>query len=94
MGVGAHSYMDADVTARHVQFRAIGGPVGHAALRLETGRATYRSRTAQDASAKRYIDGRAWVVRAGWACWMGRTHDARKEIAFPTHLGGAGRAHV
>ena len=25
---------------------------------------------------------------------MGRTCDARKEIAFPGHLGGAGRAHV
>ena len=25
---------------------------------------------------------------------MGRTCDARKEIAFPSHLGGAGRAHV
>ena len=33
------------------QFRAIGGPVGHAALRLETGRAACRSRTAQDANA-------------------------------------------
>jgi hypothetical protein len=25
---------------------------------------------------------------------MGRTSDARKEIAFPSHLVGAGRAHV
>ena len=25
---------------------------------------------------------------------MGRTSDARKEIASPSHLGGAGRAHV
>ena len=25
---------------------------------------------------------------------MGRTSDARKEIAFPSHQGGAGRAHV
>ena len=33
------------------QFRAIGGPVGHAALCLETGRAACRSRTAQDANA-------------------------------------------
>jgi hypothetical protein len=38
---------------RAPQFRAIGRPVGHAALRLETGRATCRSRTAQDANAPR-----------------------------------------
>jgi hypothetical protein len=25
---------------------------------------------------------------------MGRASDARKEIAFPSHLGGGGRAHV
>ncbi len=38
-----------DVMCRSApQFRAIGGPVGRAALRLETGRATCRSRTAQD----------------------------------------------
>ena len=43
-----------DVICRSAaQFRAIGGPVGRAALRLETGRATCRSRTAQDANAPR-----------------------------------------
>ncbi len=36
---------------RALQLRAIGGPVGRAALRLETGRAGCRSRTAQNASA-------------------------------------------
>ena len=38
---------------RAPQFRAIGSPVGRAALRLATGRATCRSRTAQGASAPR-----------------------------------------
>ncbi len=38
---------------RAPQFRAIGSPVGRAALRLETGRATCRPRTAQNANAPR-----------------------------------------
>ncbi len=76
---------------RAPHLRAIGDPVGRAGA----GRATCRSRTAQDASAPEHdLDACAWVVRAGRAGWMGRTSDARKEIAFPSHLGGAGRAHV
>ncbi len=78
---------------RAPQFRAIGSPVGRAALRLETGRATCRSRTRQ-MQARRDIDERAWVVRTDWAGWMGRTCDVRRVDTIPSHQGGAGRAHV
>ena len=56
---------------RAPQFRAIGSPVGRAALRLETGRATCRSRTAQDANAPRYF-----LTRMGRASRPGRLDGA------------------
>jgi hypothetical protein len=84
-----------DVICRSApQFRAIGGPVGRTALRLETGRGHLPFANRAGCERERARFGRAWIVRAGWAGWMGRTCDARKEIACPSHLGGAGRAHV
>jgi hypothetical protein len=47
---------------RTPQIRAIGGSVDRAALRLETGRATCRSRATQDTDARRARFGRALVV--------------------------------
>ena len=55
---------------RAPQLRAIGGPVGRAALRLETGRATCRSRTAQDSSAvEMVLNARGSCERAGPVGW-------------------------
>ena len=79
---------------RAPHFRAIGGPVGRAALCLATGRGHLPFADRAGCKRARARFGRAWVVRAGRAGWMGRASDARKEIACPSHLGGAGRAHV
>ncbi len=79
---------------RAPQLRAIGGPVGRAALRLATGRGHLPFANRAGCKRARARFGRAWVVRAGRAGWMGRASDARKEITCPSYQGGAGRAHV
>ena len=71
------------ICRRTPQFRAIGGSVGRAALRLETGWATCRSRATQDTDARRARFGRAWVVQTGGARWTGRTCDVRRVLACP-----------
>ena len=62
------------------------------ASRNRTGHLPFANRAGCKRARARF--GRAWVVRAGRAGRMGLTCDARKEIAFPSHQGGAGRAHV
>ena len=91
-GIFVRSHMMADVTARHSSgLSAVPSAAQPCASPRDGPPAVRELRRMQ---ARRDSFGRAWVVRAGWAGWMGRTSDARKEIAFPSHQGGAGRAHV
>ena len=87
--VGASNHSHMEVRCRRApQCRAIGGPVGRAALRLEPGRATCRSRAAQDADARRAQFGRAWNLRVNRQDRMGRTceHGRRAEpVSMPKH---------
>ncbi len=100
MGIGTYYHMMAlaDVAARHSSGPSAPVPSPRrprspaSAPRNGTGPPAVRE--PRRMLARRDTLGRAWAVRAGRAGWMGRTCDTRKEIAFSSHLGGAGRAHV
>ena len=75
---------------RTPQFRAIGGPVCRAALRLETGRATCRSRTAQDPSAPEiFLNARGSCERAGPVGWGKPVTIQRNSLSRPPGRRGA-----
>ena len=75
---------------RAPHFRAIGGPFGRAALRLETGRATCRSRTAQDPSAPEiFLNARGSCERAGPVGWGKPATLQRNSLSRPPGRRGA-----
>jgi hypothetical protein len=75
---------------RAPHFRAIGGPVGRAALRLETGRATCRSRTAQDPNAPEIcLNARGSCERAGPDGWGKPATLQRNSLSRPPGRRGA-----
>ncbi len=75
---------------RTPHFRAIGGPVGRAALRLATGRATCRSRTAQDPSAPEiFLNARGSCERAGPVGWGKPVTIQRNSLSRPPGRRGA-----
>ena len=88
------SHMDADATARHRDSSGLSAVPSAAQPCVSKRDGPPAVREPRRGQAPKDIDGRAWVVRADWAGWMGRTSDARKGIAFPSHQAGAGPAHV
>ena len=92
MGIGTYYHMMAYAAARHSSGLSAFPSAAQPCVSQRDGPPAVRE--PRRGQARRDSFGRAWVMQVGRAGWMGRTSDARKEIAFPSHQGGAGRAHV
>ena len=84
--------MNADVTASHSSgLSAVPSATQPCVSKRDGPPAVREPRRMQ---TRRDSFGRAWILKVGRSGWMGQTCDARKEIAFFSHQGGARRAHV